>query len=173
MIIRRAIVVVVAAALGVWVAVAAADGGFGGGETGTVLCSAPAGDTEPCPEPPHHPRGFGGGGGAPHHEHHHAAHGSSGEGRRPRPEPGSEGHGSLPNFTFSVRLLPSSGASGANVSGYSTHILPPHGASAACSPQLARRANIASRNQVARIHLRPPAGGWCGGHYRVTVTLTR
>ena len=88
-------------------------------------------------------------------------------------EPGSEGHGSLPNFTFSVRLLPGGGGAGANVTGYSNHILPPHGAPAACSPQLARRTNVASRNQVARIHLRPPAGGWCDGHYRVTVTLTR
>jgi hypothetical protein len=178
MIIRRAIVALVAAGLGVWVAVAAAQGGFGAGASGTAPCNeTPAGDTVPiCPKVP---AGFGHGGGGGHHHHHHAGTPSSGEGGRPRPrphpEPGSEGHGhgKLPNFTFSVRLLPGQGAGAASVTGYSTHILPPQGAPSSCSPQLARRANIASRNQVARIHLGSPAGGWCSGHYRVTVTLTR
>jgi hypothetical protein len=178
MIIRRAIVVLVAAGLGVWVAVAAAAGGFGAGSTnGSTNCLEPGGTTPRCPK---HPEGFGDGGGTGaggSKHHHHASHGSSGQGGephpRPRPEPGTEGHGKLPNFTFSVRLLPGGGASSASVTGYSTHVLAPSGAPVSCTPQLARRANIASRNQVARIHLRAPAGGWCSGHYRVTVTLTR
>ena len=177
MIIRRAIIALVAAGLGVWVAVAAAQGGFGAGETGTVFCSGNAGETTPCPRPHRGSGGVGNGGGGTKH-HHHASHGGSGEGSageagqaHPGPAPG--GHGKLPNFTFSVRLLPGAGAAGVNVTGYSTHIQPPQGAQASCSPQLARRANIASRDQVARIHLRAPPGGWCDGHYRVTVTLTR
>ena len=44
MLLRRAVVVLVAAALGVWVALAAAQGGFGGGSTGTTKCFHP-GDT--------------------------------------------------------------------------------------------------------------------------------
>jgi len=172
----------VAAALGVWVAGAAAHGGFGAGASGTNGCE-PVGATIRCP--PMHPSGFGGagggGGGGGRHRHgtgagaHRRGGSSEGEGagtgtgahRGGKPQR----NGRPPNFTFSVRLGHdlSSGANG--VHGYSTHVLLPPAAPSSCAPPLTRRSNIASRHQVARIHLRPPAGGWCDGRYRVTVTL--
>jgi hypothetical protein len=96
---RRAVIVLVAAALGVWVAIAAAQGGFGGGSTGTT-CFHP--DTIPChyPRPPKHPRSFGGGGGGgggghSHHHHQHRRHHHSREGERAHREV-EGGHGSSP-----------------------------------------------------------------------------
>jgi hypothetical protein len=58
---RHVIAVVLAAAAGVWVAIAAAQGGLGGNYgTGTSgYCGYTAGDTHLC-RPPHHPKGFGG-----------------------------------------------------------------------------------------------------------------
>jgi hypothetical protein len=169
--VRHAVAALLAAALGVWAAVAVAEGGLG-----VNSCS---------PRAPKHPHGFSGGTGTALPvstgalaatcevaSGGHKRHERSGEQRGVGHRPASEGHGKPLNFTFSVRLLPGAGATRGSVTGYSTHLLRPQGAAASCSPQLARRANIASRNQVARIHVRAPAGGWCDGHYRVTVTLT-
>jgi hypothetical protein len=170
--VRHVIITAVAAALGVWVAVAAAQGGLGAGSTsGGTTCVAPGGTTPVCPKPEGFGNGGGsGGGGRARHMHH--AHGVSGEPEPTHPEPARRAHGRAPTFTFSVRLGRGLGAGGSAVHGYATHVLPPRDAPASCTPRLTRRPNIAQRDQVARIHLRPPVAGWCDGRYHVTVTLS-
>jgi hypothetical protein len=87
---RRAVIVLVAGALGVWVAIAAAQGGFGAGSSGTTC--HPVGSTNAChtPRPGGAHGGGGGGGGHSHHHRHRHHHSREGE-RTHRGVEGGEG----------------------------------------------------------------------------------
>lgn len=183
---RRVIIVLVAAALGVWVAVAAADGGLGGSaSSGTGTSSAGGGF--PCPgdvgttgittgdgECAKHPQGFGhghgggGGGNGAGHRHHH--HGRSGGGGTGQGEGGGGGVNNL-SFTFLVRLPKGARAAGTSVGHYQAHIVRPRHAPSSCQPLMTRIPITGENGQIARVRVEPPAGGWCGGRYRVTVAL--
>jgi len=183
--VRHAIIALAAAALGVWIAVAVAQGDLRGAGCG------------PSARAPKHPRGFTGtdetgtglpgsasamepcrrsGGGGPKHHVHHSDSGTGPPGQSDHG--GQRGHGRRElrghkplTFTFSVRLGHGAGAGATPVTGYTSHISPPSGAPDSCDLRLTRRPKIKS-GQVARIHLRPPVGGWCDGRYHVTVILT-
>jgi hypothetical protein len=182
---RRVIVAVVAAALGLWVAIAAAQGGLGGASSGTGTAtgtgfpcpSTPVGSTtrEVCPPEPGVGHGSGGGSGAGGQP------GAGGQGQSTGGQ-GSEGAetvvhhgrrfaGRRLTFTFSVRLHHAPGAAAVQVSGYSAQVSPPRGSPASCQPQLTRLVALTQKDQVARVRVKPPLGGWCGGRYHVTVSL--
>jgi hypothetical protein len=162
---RQAIIALAAVALGVWIAVAVAQGDL---------------RSDPCAgAPPRVPRGFTGGTGTgiegardcPRGTTGHKRHEGSGEhGQSHRREVPRARHRRL-TFIFSVRLRHGVTTGPLAVTGYSTHSSPPHGAPDRCDPRLVRRPNV-KKGQVARVHLRPPADGWCAGRYHVTVTLT-
>jgi hypothetical protein len=178
----RVFVVALAAALGVWVAIAAAQGGLGGAASGTGTASAGFGCGEPgdttglrCPrEPGGSGGGSGGGGGGTVTTTSIQAVGTSAGHERGAQGRGHRGaHGRRLSFTFSVRLRGGHGTGGLVVSGYSARALPPRHAPASCSPRVTRVATHAQKQEVARLHLRSPIDGWCSGRYRVTVFLTR
>jgi hypothetical protein len=172
---RQAMLALLAAAVGVWVAGAVAQGDFAGN------------GCPPSPRAPRHPTGFTGTNGtgtalpgsasalasASGCRHgrpaRHKRHEPSGEHRQTPTDEPLVGRRPL-SFTFSVRLRRSTAAGPLTVTGYATRVSPPRATSDGCDPRLVRRPNL-KKDQVARIHVRPPAGGWCAGRYRVTVTL--
>jgi hypothetical protein len=165
---RHALIAVVAVALGVWIAVAVAQGDL---------------SSSPCaPGAPRAPIGFTGGtggtatglGGAsdcPRRTTGHKRHHGSGERRQSHPRESPHAGRRPLTFVFSVRLRHGLTTRRLTVTGYSTHASPPHGAPERCDPRLVRWPNV-KKGQVARVHLRPPAGGWCSGRYHMNVTLT-
>jgi hypothetical protein len=178
-VIRRAIIVAVAAGLGLWVAIAAAQGGLGGGSSGTgtfggIPC--PPGSTVACPVPERHGAGGGvGTGGAGGGEGKTVSSATPTAAGEPQGEKathhGRRFVGRRLTFTFSVRLPHTAGTAAVHVSGYSAHVSPPLGSSASCQPRLTRLIALTDRDQVARVRVKPPLGGWCGGRYHVTVSL--
>jgi hypothetical protein len=169
---HHAMIAVAAVAFGVWIAVAVAQGDL---------------SSSPCAwSPPRHPVGFTGGTGTgiagqhcprrptghKRHEGSGERHDGSGEHRRGHRREARRARHRRLTFFFSVRVRHGLTTGPLKVIGYSTHASRPHGRPDRCTPRLVRRPNV-RKGQVARVHLLPPAGGWCTGRYHVAVSLTR